>query len=41
MDGQTNVLQIIFALRAARRLARRLNRRQEKGHQNADDRNDN
>ena len=38
LDRETNLLEIVLALIAARRFAGRLNRRQQKCHQDADDR---
>ena len=40
MHCQTNLLQVVVALRTPCRLARRLNGRQQQRHENADDRND-
>jgi hypothetical protein len=40
LKSQTNLLQVVNALRSPRRLARRLNRRQQQGHQNPDNGND-
>ena len=39
LDCETNVLEIVLALRAPGCFASGLNRRQEKGNENADDRN--
>jgi hypothetical protein len=40
MQGHTNLLQIVVALRSPRRLAGSLDCRQQQRHQNANDRND-
>ena len=38
LNGQANLLELIFALRPPCRLTGRLNRWEQQGHQNADDR---